>query len=381
MNAQIVKIDPQEFGIEETKAADIKAQFQPMLDKMVELEAEFNEVVNLPIESPESAKKARELRLKYKKIRTGTADIHKKQKAFYLAGGRFVDGWKNAQEFSSLGKEDKLEEIEKYVENLEKQRLADLQKSRVEQLAQYEVENTESLNLSGMADNVWENFLAGTKGNCEAKKKAEQDAKEAEDKRLAEEAAKREMVRLENEELKRQAEALKALRDERSKLVSPYISFLADFNATIELSDEDFNSALEQAKIAKADYDEQQILKAEAEDAERQKQLDEQRKKNIEEAAKRKEAEEQAKKDREEKERVEKELSAEKQKQADMAAEAERLAEIELSKGDKEKMQSLISDLNELKTKYQFKSKKHNEIYDSICELISKTVAYAEIKR
>jgi hypothetical protein len=49
------------------------------------------------------------------KIRTATLDIHKKQKAFYLAGGKFVDGWKNAQHFASMGKEEKLEEIEKAI--------------------------------------------------------------------------------------------------------------------------------------------------------------------------------------------------------------------------------------------------------------------------
>lgn len=381
MSTEIVKIDPKEFGIEDTKAADIQAQFQPMLDKMVELENDYNEVLALPVEEKETAKKARELRLKYMKIRTATLDIHKKQKAFYLAGGRFVDGWMNAQKFASLGKEEKLEEIEKYAENLEKQRLSELQQSRMEQLAPYEVENLDSLNLSGMADNVWENFLAGTITNYEAKKKAEQEAREAEEKRLAEEAAERERVRLENERLKAEAEALKALRDERSKLITQYIQFLGDFNATLELSDEEFNAALEQAKTAKADYDEQQRLKAEAEEAERQKQIEEQRKKNIEEAIKRKEAEEQAKKEREEREAAEKALAEEKQRQADMAAEAERLAELELSKGDKDKMQSLIADLNGLKTKYQFKSKKHKALYDSICELITKTVTYAESKQ
>lgn len=381
MNREIVKIDPKEFGIEDTKAADIQAQFQPMLDKMVELENDYNEVLALPVEEKETAKKARELRLKYMKIRTATLDIHKKQKAFYLAGGRFVDGWMNAQKFASLGKEEKLEEIEKYAENLEKQRLAELQQSRMEQLAPYEVENLDSLNLSGMADNVWENFLAGTITNYEAKKKAEQEAREAEEKRLAEEAAERERVRLENERLKAEAEALKALRDSRSKLISPYVQFLSDFNATLELSDEDFNAALQEAKIAKEAHDEKEKLKAEAEEAEKQRLIDEQRKKNIEEAAKRKAAEEQAKKEREEREAAEKALAAEKQRQADMEAEAERLAELELSKGDKDKMQSLIEDLNALKTKYQFKSKKHKALYDSICELITKTVTYAESKQ
>lgn len=381
MNTEIVKIDPKEFGIEDTKAADIQAQFQPMLDKMVELENDYNEVLSLPVEEKETAKKARELRLKYMKIRTATLDIHKKQKAFYLAGGRFVDGWMNAQKFASLGKEEKLEEIEKYAENLEKQRLAELQQSRMEQLAPYEVENLDSLNLSGMADNVWENFLAGTITNYEAKKKAEQEAREAEEKRLAEEAAERERVRLENERLKAEAEALKELRDSRSKLISPYVQFLSDFNATLELSDEDFNAALQEAKTAKEAYDEQERLKAEAEEAEKQRLIDEQKKKNIEEAAKRKAAEEQAKKEREERDRIARELAEEKQRQADAAAEAERLAELELSKGDKDKMQSLIEDLNALKTKYQFKSKKHKALYDSICELITKTVTYAESKQ
>lgn len=381
MNTEIVKIDPKEFGIEDTKAADIQAQFQPMLDKMVELENDYNEVLSLPVEEKETAKKARELRLKYMKIRTATLDIHKKQKAFYLAGGRFVDGWMNAQKFASLGKEEKLEEIEKYAENLEKQRLAELQQLRMEQLAPYEVENLDSLNLSGMADNVWENFLAGTITNYEAKKKAEQEAREAEEKRLAEEAAERERVRLENERLKAEAEALKELRDSRSKLISPYVQFLADFNATLELSDEDFNAALQEAKTAKEAYDEQERLKAEAEEAEKQRLIDEQKKKNIEEAAKRKAAEEQAKKERKERDRIARELAEEKQRQADAAAEAERLAELELSKGDKDKMQSLIEDLNALKTKYQFKSKKHKALYDSICELITKTVTYAESKQ
>lgn len=381
MSTEIVKIDPKEFGIEDTKAADIQAQFQPMLDKMVELENDYNEVLALPVEEKETAKKARELRLKYMKIRTATLDIHKKQKAFYLAGGRFVDGWMNAQKFASLGKEEKLEEIEKYAENLEKQRLAELQQSRMEQLAPYEVENLDSLNLSGMADNVWENFLAGTITNYEAKKKAEQEAREAEEKRLAEEAAERERVRLENERLKKEAEALKALRDERSKPIAPYIQFLGDFNAVLDLSDEDFTKALQEAVEAKLKHDEAERLKAEEEEKERNRLIDEQKKKNIEEAKKRKEAEEKAEKERKDREAAEKELAAEKQRQAEAAVEAERLAEAELSKGDKDKMQSLIDDLNALKTKYQFKSKKHKALYDSICELITKTVTYAESKQ
>ena len=58
MSTEIVKLNPSEFGIEDSKAADIAAQFKPMLDKMVELENEYNEVIALPIELASTAKKS-----------------------------------------------------------------------------------------------------------------------------------------------------------------------------------------------------------------------------------------------------------------------------------------------------------------------------------
>ena len=209
---QLVKINPSEYGLSESKAQQIAAQFQPMLDKMAELEEEYNEIIKLPIESPATAALAKELRLKYVKVRTGTAEIHKTQKAFYLAGGRFVDGWKNAQLFASEGIEAKLESIEKYAANLEKERIAKLQSEREAQLSQYGVENISSLNLGAMTDAIWNNFLTGTKTNYEAKIEAE---RKAEADRIAKEKAdraEREAQRLENERLKKEAEEKEKLR-------------------------------------------------------------------------------------------------------------------------------------------------------------------------
>ena len=106
-------LEAKEFGIPEEKAKQISEQFKPMLDKMVQLEKEFNEIETKVI-SPEVCNEARELRLKLVKVRTGTAAIHKKQKSFYLQAGRFVDGWKNAQLFAGQGLEEKLDKIERY---------------------------------------------------------------------------------------------------------------------------------------------------------------------------------------------------------------------------------------------------------------------------
>lgn len=215
---QIVKIDGKEFGLEETKAREISNQFKPMLDKMVELEKEYNEIIELPIADPESARKAKSLRLKYVKVRTGTAEIHKAQKAFYLAGGRFVDGWKNAQLFASEGIEKKLEAIEKFQENLEKERIAELQTLREEQLLPYGVENVSSLNLGIMSEQVWFNFFTGTRDNYQRQVEAEQkvvEQKIAEEKRIQTE---QEAQRIENEKLKAEALAKeKELAEEKAK--------------------------------------------------------------------------------------------------------------------------------------------------------------------
>ena len=144
MENAIVKINPTEYGLTDETAARIEAQFTPMLAKMTELESEYNAILGLNIEAPNTAKLAKDLRLKYVKVRTGTAEIHKVQKAFFLNGGRFVDGWKNAQLFASQGKEEALERIEKHAENLERERLEKLQQLRVALLAEY-VENASEL--------------------------------------------------------------------------------------------------------------------------------------------------------------------------------------------------------------------------------------------
>jgi hypothetical protein len=51
----IVKLDPKQYGLTETKAKEIEAMFAPMLTKMVELETEFNEVSGLEVNKSQEA--------------------------------------------------------------------------------------------------------------------------------------------------------------------------------------------------------------------------------------------------------------------------------------------------------------------------------------
>jgi len=199
----LVKINPKDYGLTETKAQEIEAMFAPMLAKMVELEDEFNQIVSLEI-NQESCLRARHLRLKYVKVRTGTADIHRELKAFYLNGGRFVDGWKNAQLFASQGKEQKLSEIENYYENLERERIAKLQEKRSAELASY-MPDFIPPNLGEMPENVWQNFLLGNKTAYEVRKAAELKAEQDRIAKEKAEAEEQERIRQENERLKKEA--------------------------------------------------------------------------------------------------------------------------------------------------------------------------------
>lgn len=372
---QIVKIDPKEYGLEESKAAQIAAQFQPMLDRMVELETEANEVFSLPIDSPATAKKAKEVRLKYVKVRTGTAEIHKQQKAFYLAGGRFVDGWKNAQVFASQGIEERLESIENHAANIEKERIAKLKAERESELSQY-CENASMYPLGEMTDEAYSNLLNGQKLMHEAKIKAEEDAR---------------LLAVEN--------ALKdALAAERKILIAPYVQFQTEQHDLRELSEPAFDALIGSLQKAKSDYDTEQAairaendrLKKEAEQkeaelaAERkaaQEKADKERKEAESRLAEQKRiADEQLEAARKEQQRIEQELAD--KKAAEEKAEADRIAaiEAEAAKGDSAKFDDLISDLQSLQTKYNFKSAKYKKLYDLNNEMLTKAIDFLNNK-
>ena len=287
MKNSIVTINAAEFGLEESKAAQIAEQFKPMLDKMVELEVEYNKVIQLPIDDPKTSDAAKKLRMQYVKVRTGTAEIHKQQKAFYLAGGRYVDGWKNAQLFASQGIEEKLESIEKHFENLEKQRIENL---RVERLAQLlAVEGTEPVGLGSMTDDVWQNYIAGARLAYEAKKEAERKAEEERIAKEKAEAKERERVRLENERLKKEAEereaqmkaereaAEKALAEERAKAEAERIAIEEAQRVEREIAEAEAKAKLDAERKERERIEAELKAKREAEEAE-QKRIEAERK-------------------------------------------------------------------------------------------------------
>lgn len=334
MNTEIVKLNPKEFGLEETQAQTIESAFMPKIVERDALREVYNNLLTKEI-TPALCGEAKAVRLKLVKVRTGIAEIHKTQKAFFLAAGRFVDAWKNKETLPVEQMEEKLTEIEEYYERIEAARVAELQLSRAAEIASYQDEGSFIPgNLGELTDDVYANYLLGVKTAFEQKAAAAKAAAEAEAARIEAEKAEQERIRIENERLKKEAEEREAeIEKERAKAEA--------------------EKKAREAKEAK-------------ERAERE----------AKEKAEREAHEAELRKEREERERIEAELKAKAEAERKAAEQAEAAKQAELAKGDADKVQDLINELLGIKTRYEFKSKKNRTKFTGVCTLLDKVVAY-----
>ncbi len=304
--------------IEPSKAEQIRATFEPMAEMLIEFEDSFEEIITKSEEgiTKELTAQAKRLRLDIGRVRIKTEKARKEQKEEYLRAGKAIDGVSNVLKWAIADKENKLKEIENYYEIQEQKRIDALQIERVAELSKY-VEDAEESDLSSMDDDVWNIYLAGKKKEYADRIAAE---KKAEKERIAKEKAEAEeqlRIRKENERLKAEAE-------ERERL-----------------------ARIEAVKKAK-----------------------EEAKREME----RKVYEAKLRAEREEKERLEREIKA-KEEERKAREEAERKAaedklQAELNKGDAARIQDLIADLAEIKSKYSFRSAKNKKMFREIKEQI-----------
>ena len=287
---EIVKINPAEYGLDESKAMEVESVFLPVVAERDNLAITYNEIVNKEI-STDLVFQARELRLKLVKVRTNTDKIHKTAKAFYLAGGRFVDAWKNKNVEVISQMEEKLSGIENYYANIEKEKLDNLEKERIIILSEF-VPNPESYPVRIMTEEAFSNLIDGQKL---IKKQKEEEAKRIEAERIAEEKAEKEeqeRIRLENEKLKAEAiEREKAEKIEREKqakiLAEQKAKAEAEAKKAKEIADAKLKAEQEKAAIEKAKADKLAAeLKAKAEAEAKEKARIEKEKKDKIEAEK-----------------------------------------------------------------------------------------------
>lgn len=95
----------------------------------------------------------------------------------------------------------------------------------------------------------------------------------------------------------------------------------------------------------------------------------------------RKKMEEKLEAERRDKQRIADELAAREKAEADAKAKAEAELQAHLSKKDAEKIADLVADLEDLKDKYEFKSKQNKTLYSDVGLLIDKTVTFIKEKK
>jgi hypothetical protein len=351
--SNVIKINHAEFGIAETKAKQIEEQFKPMLEKMTDLETEFNKIAKMKM-SDKTSLAAKTLRLKYVKVRTGTAEIHQQQKKFYLAAGRFVDGWKNAQLFASEGIEKKLSAIENHAAIKEAERMRKLVDKRLEFISKFTEEPAS--NLGQMPMEVWEHYSKGVKASFDARIEAERVAEEERAERLR----------------------LDAVEHERKEKIGSLTFFASDgmLDNIRTMTVDEFNSVFEALKQTEKEYEADQLqMKADNERLAKEKEIaDKQaetlRKKNQ------KIADELAEKNRIESERIANAKRLESDRIAKEKADAEKLAQ----RGDKGVFEQLRKDVAAIEIVGTVKSEKakvsREYVVNSIQELIAEIESY-----
>jgi len=388
--------DPIEFGLEETKAKDISNAFQPMLSKMVELENEYNAIINQEV-TEENVDEFKALRLKYVSVRKGTEKIHKEWKRFYLLGGRFVDGWKNAQLLAGESKEKMLKKKEEHFINLEQEKrnaLLSQRKSELMELGMDEMQIPGGLGV--MEESMFEMVKNGYKVQMEqAEAQRKKEAEAAEEQRLRDErdVVRRDLI-AENDVLKYIvkidyleweddvfAEAMRGWlemkanelikerkrKERRDKLANLWNFIPEDFD--INCDDDEYELVKSRAIIAKVEKEKEEErlreenarLKEEADLAEKKREEERVAKQKEIDAANKKAkdlADAKAKKDREE------------------AEEKQRLLNLD----DKERFDELLKDLEAIKIKHEgkFRSDKNIGKFNAVKILIDKILVHVK---
>lgn len=204
----------EEAGLVGQAKADLIQAFLPDFSSAWKLSVQANDINVTDPSQKDEIKKARDMRLQLREVRIASEKRRKALKEDSLRRGQAID--KVAKVITQIAEpaEAKLLEMETIAERLEQERRSKLRADRVMKLAPYLVDTT-CIDLAGMEEAAFARLLEDSRLAAEARERA---AREAEEKRKADEAAReaeRQRLKAENDRLRmeneqREAEAKKA---------------------------------------------------------------------------------------------------------------------------------------------------------------------------
>jgi len=205
-------------GLEQTKGQILLGMFTPYFNRMAEIEGKIN-LLNKENPSPQDVSAARDIRISLmKEVRKPAERVKDEGKKSILIEGRLYDNLYGVINNTSKGLEMQCEQIEKFAELRDLKMREERKVKRVEQLSPY-VPDISFYDLLNMPDDAFNSLLATQKAGQEAllaQQKREEEERIAKEKADAEA---REAQRVENERLKAEAaEKERQLAEERAKV-------------------------------------------------------------------------------------------------------------------------------------------------------------------
>jgi len=325
--------------VEPSKAAMIQSVFSPMYKMLYEFEAEYNKIITEKDAdgfTPGLIAKAKRLRLSISKVRVASEKLKDKQKANILLEGKAITGINNVLKFAVTEKENALKEIENHFDILEAKRIEELQAMRVELLSKY-VDDADTRRLASLKDDEFEALLQMKKQQHDDRIEAEKRAAEAEAKRIADEKAEQERIRIENAKLKAEREEIEKqqrIEEQKRAAVEAERKKLEAIENEKRLAEERKVKAKYEAKL-KAEREEKQRADIEA--------------KKKEDAL------------REQLRKVEEEKAADEKRKLEAIEEEERQQQLLLARSDSDKFNDFILELKTVCENYSFKFNEYEE--------------------
>lgn len=284
MTNQIEVVKAEDFGLDVEKANQISQAFSGKIAEREILAQQYQEIIKLDIDDIETVEKAHNLRRQLVKIRTGIANIHKVEKQFYLAAGKYVDAWKNKETLPVTMMEDKLKEIETYAERKEQERIDKQQSARMAKLKLF-VSDDYQLNPM-LTNEEFEDLLAIKEKQYNDRIAAEAEIKRQEELKQVKETTYRQRreelllfgnpVYLESltiettedeylhlldsaKEEKKEKEFIAELKDKRTSELLPFGQFIeSDHKPFEQMNDKEWNQFKAEIVQKKEKYDDEQ---------------------------------------------------------------------------------------------------------------------------
>ncbi len=364
MKDQITVIKPEEFGLEKKQALTIEEAFLPKIKEGEILSNQYSELIKKDI-THEVCDEATQLGRKLVKVRTGIADVHKTQKAFFFAAGKFVDAKKNKETLPITHMEEGVKKIKNHFAEIEEAKNEVIRQERNAELEKYD-KVYDIGDIALMDNELWGHFLNGVKADYEAKKaeeaRIEKERIEAQKKEDLFYARKEKLIQFSQFNIQNEL-TIETTEKEFIALVEKGEAMKKEFKALqerIKAENEKLKKEAELKLIAdkKAEIERQRLAKIEQDkrdkiERERQAKAEAERKEREKQEAKAKAEHEAALKiEREEKERIQKELQAkEDAERKGKKAEVDRLkSELDAKRKaelapDKERMTKWIADM------------------------------------